>query len=92
MLRFKAISTKTFFFFLLFLSFTAHEVLAMLEDEDFTSADVYLAPPDGDSDGGSADEEGGTFDNLAPKQLNAEAEAVTHQAASEEVPFGQHVR
>lgn len=69
-------------FFLL--SFTAHEVLAMLEDEDFTTADVYLAPPDGDSDGDSADEEGGTFDNLTANQLNAEAEVVVHRANGEE--------
>ena len=57
---------------------TVHDVLAILEEEEFfTQADVYITPPgDGnDTDKDSADEEGGIVDNLSGRQLNSTAVA-----------------
>ena len=57
---------------------TAHEVLAQLEeDADFWEANVYITPPDNGNatDEDSADEEGGTVNNLCGKQLDAVAVA-----------------
>lgn len=53
------------------------EVIARLEeDNDFTTAAIYVSPPDNaGSDADSGDEDaGGTIDNLSGAQLRARAE------------------
>jgi len=57
--------------------FTVHQVLAMLEDDDFTRADIFITLPiDANcSDEDSGDEAEGTCHNLTRRQLEAEAVA-----------------
>lgn len=55
---------------------TSEEIIQLLEDDDFTRADIYITPPvDGlDSEEDSGDEEGGgNVNNLSGKQLQSEA-------------------
>ena len=69
---------------------TVHEVLAKLEeDPEFWEADVYICPPDNRNvtDEDSADEEGGTVNNLSGKQLDAVAIA-TVKSHGEKVLVG----
>ena len=58
--------------------FTVHQVITMLEDDDFfTRADIFITPPADPncSDEDSGDEAEGTFNNLTSRQLQAEAVA-----------------
>jgi hypothetical protein len=69
---------------------TVNEVLAQLEDDEkFWQADIYISPPDNGAatDEDSADEEGGTVNNLSGKQLNSSAVA-TVQIGGERVILG----
>jgi hypothetical protein len=56
---------------------TVDEVLAQLEDEEFWQADIYITPPNNGTatDEDSADEDGGTVNNLSGKQLDSSAVA-----------------
>jgi len=71
--------------------FSVHEVLAQLEaDKEFWDGKVYITPPDNGSvtDEDSADEEGGTVNNLSGKQLECPAVA-TVRIGSELVSLGE---
>src|SRR6266536_686488 len=63
--------------------YSVHEVLSILEAEDFfTRADIFITPPldPNCSDEDSGDEDGGVqgFNNLTRRQLEAEAEVSIH--------------
>jgi hypothetical protein len=62
------------------------------EDADFWEADVYISPPDNGNatDEDSADEEGGTVNNLSGKQLDAVAIA-TAKVNGERVLVGEDI-
>ncbi|RUS82144.1 hypothetical protein EGW08_010078 [Elysia chlorotica] len=55
---------------------SAHEVLLMLEEEDFEEAEVILTPPgngEGSDEDSGDEDQGGSFDNPPAAQLNAAA-------------------
>ena len=59
--------------------YNLHEVLNILEDEEFDTADIFLEPPEDNahSDGDSGDEDiGGNINNLSGNQLRARASAI----------------
>ena len=54
---------------------TVHQVIAMLEDDDFKCADIFITPPcdPNCSNKDSEDEDEGTGHNLTHRQLGSEA-------------------
>ena len=72
------INTQTITLFHNCYRYTVSEVVAMLEEDDsFSSANIYIDPPDNpnNSDEDSGDEDsGGNMDNLSGPQLRAGAE------------------
>ena len=78
-------------------SFSLHQVLDMLDADDYTAADIFITPPDvseltdedsGDEDSGEEDGSG-LVDNLNRNMLNVEAEAVIVYKNNEIVNIGR---
>ena len=73
-------------------SFSLHQVLDMIDADDYTAADIFITPPDVSelTDEDSGEEDGsGLVDNLNRNMLNVEAEAVIVNKNNEIVNIGR---
>lgn len=77
--------------FVFYARFTVAEVVSMLEDEEFQSADIFILPPEdatkSDEDSGPDDDDG-DIDNLTGNQLRAEGEATIKVSTCERRQIG----